>query len=191
MGISGVLSGYWWLILMLLGVGVYFLRRYYKTEPGRERIDAMSLRIPIFGPMLLMVAVARFASTLATLLSSGVPLLRALSIVEAILGNVVLKQIVAKAHDAVREGQAMAETLRKSSQFPPMVTDMIAVGERTGELAAMLERVSTSYESQVSRKLSTLTALLEPLMILVMGGVVFVIALAILLPMLQMNALAR
>ena len=118
-------------------------------------------------------------------------MLRSMGIVRNIMGNMVLRGVVEEAQEAVREGQPMNKPLRKSGRFPPMVVDMISVGERTGDLGPMLNRVSTSYESQVSRKLSTLTALLEPLMILVMGGIVFFIAMAVLLPMLQMNALGR
>ena len=124
-------------------------------------------------------------------MSAGVPLLRSMAIVRNIMSNVVLRKVVEEAQEAVREGQPMNKPLRASGRFPPMVVDMISVGERTGELAPMLDRVATSYEAQVSRRLATLTALLEPLMILVMGGVVFVSALAVLLPMLQMNSLGR
>lgn len=189
--VSTFARGYWWLLALLTGGGLYAFRRWYLTEPGRKKVDDWLLRVPIFGPMILMVHIARFASTLATLLASGVPLLGAMAIVRNIVGNVVLSNIVQDAQDAVREGHAMSAPLRKSGRFPPMVVHMIAVGERTGELGPMLSRVATTYESQVNRKLSTLTSLLEPLMILVMGGVVFFIALAVLLPMLQMNSLAR
>ena len=180
----------YWLIGIVLGIaGLWGFRRYYKTDNGRARVDALALKVPVFGRMLRMVAIARFSSTLATLMEAGVPLLRSMGIVRRIMGNVVLRKVVEDAQEAVREGQPMNVPLRKSGHFPPMVVDMISVGERTGDLGPMLDRVAISYEAQVSRRLATLTSLLEPLMILVMGGVVFFIAMAVLLPMLQMNAL--
>lgn len=188
---SDFLQAYWAAVLVFMGLFMWGFRRWHATPKGRRIVDENLLKIPVFGRMLMMVTVARFASTLATLMSAGVPLLRAMAIVRNIMGNVVLRKVVEEAQEAVREGQPMNKPLRNSGRFPPMVVDMISVGERTGELAPMLDRVAVSYEAQVSRRLATLTALLEPLMILVMGGVVFVIALAVLLPMLQMNSLGR
>lgn len=190
-GISGFMQSYWWLLILLAAAGYYAFRRWYATDSGRHKVDDVLLRIPVFGGMLSMVAISRFASTLATLMNAGVPLLSALGIVRNLLGNVILQDVVETAQVQVREGRALNRPLRESGRFPPMVIHMIAVGERTGDLAPMLERVSTSYESQVNRRLETLSSLLEPLMILIMGGVVFVIALSILLPMLNMNSLAR
>ncbi len=188
--VSEVLQNYWWLLLILMAIFVWGFRRWYRTENGRLRVDTWALNVPIFGRMFRLVSIARFASTLATLMTSGVPLLSALGIVKKVLSNVVLADAVAVAQEAVREGAAVHQPLKKSGEFPPMVVHMIAVGERTGELAAMLERVAKTYESQVNRRVETLTALLEPLMILFMGGIVFVIALAVLLPMMQMNQIA-
>ena len=191
MWISDMVQGYWYLGIIGFVAMIWGGQRYYRTEKGRLRVDELLLRLPVFGKMLMMVSIARFSSTLATLMGAGVPLLRSMGIVRNIMGNVVLRNVVEEAQEAVREGQPMNKPLRKSGRFPPMVVDMISVGERTGDLGPMLNRVSISYEAQVSRRLSTLTALLEPLMILVMGGVVFFIAMAVLLPMLQMNSLGR
>jgi len=188
--VSNALQSYWYLFLIAIVASVWGFRRYYRTEDGRMKIDGMVLKLPIIGRMLLMVSVSRFASTLATLMASGVPLLAAMKIVRAIISNVVLQDAMAVAEEAVREGQPMNKPLKESGKFPPMVTHMIAVGERTGDLGPMLERIAITYESQVNRRLETMTSLLEPLMILVMGGVVFVIALAVLMPMLQMNTIA-
>lgn len=190
LGVSNFLQGYWWLVILLMVVFAFGFRRWYRTESGRRRIDGAMLNMPIFGRMLRLVSIARFSSTLATLMTSGVPLLGAMGIVKKILTNVVLSEAVGVAQVAVREGQPMNQPLKASGEFPPMVVHMIAVGERTGELAPMLERIALTYESQVNRRVETLTALLEPLMILFMGGIVFVIALAVLLPMLQMNQIA-
>ncbi len=186
---SDMVQSYWLLGIILAALSVWGFGRYYKTDSGRLRVDGLMLKIPIFGRMVRMVTIARFSSTLATLMSSGVPLLRSMGIVRRVMSNVVLRKVVEDAQEAVREGQPMNVPLRKSGHFPPMVVDMISVGERTGDLGPMLNRVAISYENQVSRRLATLTSLLEPLMILVMGGVVFFIAMAVLLPMLQMNAL--
>ncbi len=187
---SKLLQNYWWLLIGGTVLAVVLGLRWYRTENGRQQADDWLLRVPGLGRMFLMVSISRFSSTLATLMASGVPLLTAMNIVRNIVTNVVLKDVIGTAHVAVREGQPMSVPLKQSGRFPPMVIHMIAVGERTGELSPMLNRVATTYEGQVSRKLATLTALLEPLMILVMGGIVFVIALAVLLPMLQMNTLA-
>ncbi len=187
--VSDTLKAYWWAFLIAGALGIYFFVRYYRTEEGRLKVDAAILKLPLFGRMLRMVSISRFASTLATLMASGVPLLAAMGIVRNIVSNVVLKQAIGDAQEAVREGEPMNRPLQRSGEFPPMVVHMISVGEKTGELSEMLARISKTYESQVNRRLSTLTSLLEPLMILLMGGVVFVIALAILLPMLDIQNL--
>jgi general secretion pathway protein F len=187
---SDTLQDYWWLLIAMGVAGVFGFRRYYRTEAGRKKVDGSILKIPVLGRMLLMISVSRFASTLATLMASGVPLLKGMRIVRELMDNVVLKEAVETAEEAVREGQPMNKPLKESGHFPPMVTHMIAVGERTGDLGPMLQRISDTYEGQVSRRVETLTSLLEPLMILTMGGIVFVIALAVLMPMLQMNQMA-
>ena len=187
--VSDTLKAWWWLLLILLIGGTILFVRWYRTEEGRLKVDRALLKVPLFGRMLRMVAISRFASTLSTLMVSGVPLLSAMRIVRNIVGNVVLKAVLADAQDAVREGEPMNRPLKRSGEFPPMVVHMISVGERTGQLSDMLGRVAKTYEAQVNRRLTALTSLLEPLMILVMGGVVFVIALAILLPMLDIQGL--
>jgi len=186
---SDTLKAWWWLIIVLAVGGAIFAVRWYRTEEGRRKVDTWLLKMPLLGRMLRMISISRFSSTLATLMVSGVPLLAAMGIVRNIVNTGVLHAVIADAQDAVREGEPMNRPLQRSGEFPPMVTHMISVGERTGELAGMLGRVAKTYESQVNRRLATLTSLLEPIMILVMGGVVFVIALAILLPMLQMQDL--
>jgi len=190
MWVSESLQSYWWLFGLLLTFGLIFFARWHRTEPGRRATDSFLLRIPMLGRMLRMVAISRFASTLSTLMVSGVPVLSAMRIVSNIVSNVILKEVIDEAEEAVREGEPMNRPLMRSGQFPPMVVHMISVGEKTGELAKMLERISITYESQVKRRLQTLTSLLEPLMILVMGGIVFVIALAVLLPMMNINSMA-
>jgi general secretion pathway protein F len=155
------------------------------------RWDTFLLRVPIFGRLNLLVAVARFSRTLSTLLASGVQLLTAMNIVKNVLGNALLESVVSTAIGSIREGESIAEPLRRSGEFPPMVTHMIAVGEKTGQLEQMLDNVSRAYEADVETKVVALTSLLEPLMIMLLGGVVGFIAMAILMPLVQMNQLVQ
>jgi general secretion pathway protein F len=134
-----------------------------------------------------MLAVARFAKTLSTLLASGVPLLKAMEIVRNVLGNAALENVVSTAAGSIREGESIAEPLRRSGRFPPIVTHMIAVGEKSGQLEQMLGSVADSFDAQVEVRVQALTSLLEPLIIVVMGGAVGFIAFAILMPLIQMN----
>ena len=189
--VSDTLAGFWWLILGVVVAGIYFFRRWKKTVPGRLRWDTIRLKLPIFGRLNLLVAVARFSRTLATLLSSGVQLLQAMEIGINVLENARLELAVKDAIGSIREGESIAVPLKRSGQFPPMMTHMIAVGEKSGQLEAMLENVSKSYEADVETRVVALTSLLEPFMIVAMGGAVGFIAMAILMPLLQMNELVE
>ena len=189
--VSNVFSGYWWLLLLIIGGGAWFFRRWVKTPGGRMKWDTFQLRVPIFGRLNLLVAVARFSRTLSTLLASGVQLLTEMNIVKNVLGNALLESVVATAIGSIREGESIAEPLKRSGEFPPMVTHMIAIGEKTGQLEAMLDNVSRAYEADVETKVVALTSLLEPLMIMLLGGVVGFIAMAILMPLVQMNQLVQ
>ncbi|MBN2359188.1 MAG: type II secretion system inner membrane protein GspF [Deltaproteobacteria bacterium] len=184
---SEIVSNYWWLLLALILAGVFLGRRYLKTPSGRMRFDQLSLRAPIFGPIVRMLAIARFSRTLATLLSSGVPLLTALDIVKNIVTNVVLGKAIDDVREAVREGASIADPLRRSKQFPPIVVHMVAIGERSGALEPMLLKIAESYEQQTEMRVGMLTTLLEPLMILLMGGGVGFVVMSILMPILQLN----
>jgi general secretion pathway protein F len=189
--VSDVFAGYWWLMILIGVGGAYSFRRWRRTEKGRLAWDGFLLRVPIFGRLNLLVAVARFARTLATLLASGVPLLSAMGIVKNVLGNTLLEGVVTSAINSIREGESIADPLKRSGQFPPMVTHMIAIGERSGQLEQMLDNVSRAYEADVETKVAALTSLLEPLMIVILGGVVGFIAMAILMPLIQMNQLVQ
>ncbi|HET6369803.1 MAG TPA: type II secretion system inner membrane protein GspF [Nitrospiria bacterium] len=187
MGISSFLLSYWWLILFgVIGLGVA-LRRYIATPSGRVAYDRFLLRMPLFGKIVRMVALTRFSRTLSTLLSSGIPLLNALEIVRDVVGNQILSEAIRKARENIREGESIADPLRRSGVFPPLVTHMIAVGERSGELEGMLQKVADTYDNEVETVVSTLTALLSPIMILVMGGLIFCIVLAVLLPIFDIS----
>ena len=186
-GFSHFLRNYWWLASLMAGLGTYLFQRWKKTPAGRYSWDAKRLKFPIFGKIILMVALSRFTKTLATLLRSGVPLLTALDITKAVLENEILTEIVDDARIAVKEGANLADPLKKSGKFPPMVVHMIAIGERSGELEEMLSVVADAYETQVESRVQGLTALLEPVMIVGMGITIAIIVFAVLMPILQLN----
>jgi general secretion pathway protein F len=176
-----------YVIGIVVGIGLAWLMAWLSTPEGRIAKDGFMLRMPVFGALVRMLAVSRFARTLATLLRSGVPLLKAMEIVKNVLDNAKLEQVVETAAGSIREGESIAGPLKRSGDFPPIVTHMIAVGERSGQLEQMLENVARAYDAQVETRVQALTSLLEPLMIVVMGGGVGFIAFAILMPLIQMN----
>lgn len=185
MGFSSFLAAYWWLLLALVLVAGWLARQKLKSERGQLWFDRLKFRLPLFGPLLLQSATARFARTMATLLRSGVPLLTSLEIVAGLLNNRQLKNLLTEVGVAVREGSGLAAPMRKAEIFPAMLTQMISVGEKSGDLEEMLLKVADNYEYQVETRLNGMMSLLEPLMILVMGAVVGFIVLAILLPIFQ------
>lgn len=189
--VSGFLQGYWYLVIVFMVLAFIGFRKFAAKPSGRKILDRYSLKMPIFGQMFQMIAISRFCRTLATLMSSGVQLMPSLDIVKKVVNNVILMEVIEETRTSVKEGESIAEPLKKSGQFPPLVTHMISIGEKTGELENMLERVADSYDDQVNTKVSTLTTLLEPLMIVVMGGVVAAIVLSILLPILKLNQIAK
>ncbi len=175
------------LIGLVIGLVAARFVGFLATATGRLWRDTLFLKLPIFGPLVRMLAVARFAKTLATLLKSGVPLLKAMEIVRNVLDNARLEKVIEDAAGSIREGESIAGPLKRSGDFPPIVTHMIAVGEKSGELEKMLENVARAYDNQVETRVTALTSLLEPLMIVIMGGSVGFIAFAILMPLIQMN----
>lgn len=185
--VSNGFRSYWWVGgLGMMGV-VYLFRRWKSTKKGAYKWDEMKLKFPVFGQLTLMVAIGRFTKTLGTLLRSGVPLLTALDITKNVLANRVLIEIISDAQVAVKEGSSLAITLKRSGRFPPIVTNMIAIGERSGALEDMLNVVAEAYESQVEGRIAALTSLLEPIMIVGMGVTIGIIVFAVLLPILQLN----
>jgi general secretion pathway protein F len=191
LGISDFIQGYWWLIIILAVGGFFGIRKWVKTERGRRTWHKWKITMPLFGRVNRLVAVSRFCRTLSTLLDSGVPILTAVSIVKNVVENDILAEAIANAGKNIREGQSIAGPLKESGQFPPLVTHMIAIGEKTGDLEPMLGKVADSYDQQVENTLAGLTSLLEPLLILCMGGGVAVVALSILQPMLNLSAIAK
>lgn len=177
------------IIPVMIGI-VMLLTRYFRGK-GRPKWDRFVLRAPLFGPLVRMVAIVRFSKTLSTLLGSGVPLLTAFDIVKNVVQNVTLLQVIETARDAVKEGDSIAAPLKRSGEFPPIVTHMIAIGEKSGTLEEMLANVAKAYEVQVDARLRAMVSIMEPMIIVFMGGVVAFIVFSILLPMLQLASFAK
>jgi general secretion pathway protein F len=185
--LSNIVRDYWYLIIIGTPAVLYGIRRWMKTPKGTAFWDKTQLKVPVLGDLIRMLAISRFAKTLSTLLASGVPLLTAMDIVRNIVTNTLLSSVIDNARDAIREGESIAAPLKRSGQFPPLVYHMIAIGERSGQLEEMLSNVARSYESQVEMRIGALTSLLEPVMIVLMGGGVAFIVFSILMPIMQLN----
>jgi type IV pilus assembly protein PilC len=169
--------------VIALGIAVTL---YTKTDRGRLHKDWLMLHLPVFGPLFRKVALSRFSRTLATLIQSGVPILGALEIVCETSGNQIVSNAVAKASESVRQGETLGEPLSRSKVFPLMVTRMIAVGERTGALESLLEKIAEFYDQEVKSTVASLTSLIEPLMIATMGVLVGGMVLAVFMPIFKM-----
>ena len=177
---------YFWAVAgpVIVVLAILF-NRYISTPVGRRQFDAFKLKLPVFGMLIRKVAISRFCRTLGTLLQSGVPIMQALEIVGKASGNEVVAETVGKVRDSVREGESIAVPLQLSGMFPPLVTQMVSVGEETGNLDGMLSKIADFYDTEVDYMLSSLTSLLEPLMILGMGFVVGFIVISVFLPLYQ------
>jgi len=189
--ISDFLGSFWWALLAGVAGLVFVIRRKLQTPKGRATADYWMLRLPLIGNVTRMVAISRLTSTLATMLASGVQLLEAMGVTKHVMNNAVLERAVEKARENIREGESIADPLKRSGEFPPLVTHMIAVGEKSGEMEEMLQRVSQIYDAEVDRVITRLTALMEPIMILAMGVIVFFIVVAILLPIFEMSQIVK
>ncbi|WP_068830149.1 GspF family T2SS innner membrane protein variant XcpS [Pseudomonas sp. BMS12] len=177
------------LVVLLLGIGVFAFRRALRNDDVRRRWHAFLLRLPLIGGLIAATETARFASTLAILVRSGVPLVEALAIGAEVVSNMIIRADVAQATQRVREGGSLSRALEASRQFPPMMLHMIASGERSGELDQMLARTARNQENDLAATIGLLVGLFEPFMLVFMGAVVLVIVLAILLPILSLNQL--
>jgi len=186
--ISDFLNNYILFILLFVIILVFAAIRFNRTERGKMFFDRLMLKVPVFGKLTSMVVISRFTRTLGTLLSSGIPLLDALEIGEAVMGNKVYGKTLEEVRVNVREGASLAQPLKESGVFPPLVTRMIAVGEQTGEMEAMLSKVADIYDQQVETMVSTLTSLLEPVMIVIIGAVMAFIVFAVLLPIFNLTS---
>src|SRR6266540_7378117 len=182
-----------YILLVIAGIVgcVFALRAYYRTEKGRSTIDALLLKLPIIGTLIRKVAVARFTRTLGTLVSSGVPLLEGLRITARTSGNRVVEKAVMQCRAAVTAGKTLAEPLKASGVFPPMVIQMISVGEQTGALDAMLSKIADFYDDEVDTAVGALTALLEPIMIVILGVLIGGLVVAMYLPIFKLVTLVK
>lgn len=189
---SGVATSWWfWLVFVPTAVGLFVLFRKWRATPqGRWAGDVILLRVPVLSDLIRKIAISRFARTLSTLLASGVQLLQALEIVRSLLGNAVLEKVVSDARDNIREGEGIAPALKRSGQFPPLVTHMIGVGERSGQLEQMLGDVADTYDRETNTTIQRFTALLEPLMIVGMGIAVGFVIYSIMRPIMMLTELA-
>jgi type IV pilus assembly protein PilC len=185
-GLSNLLKQYFLFLAAGLVVLAIIIRRYYKTEGGRRAIDAFLLKVPVFGLLLKKIAIARFSRTLSTLVSSGVPILDSLNIVAKTAGNQIVEDAIFKARSSISEGETIAEPLSRARVFPPMVTQMISVGESTGSLDTMLSKIADFYEEEVDTTVATLTSLLEPFLMIFLGGTIGTIVIAMYLPIFNM-----
>ena len=188
---SHFLSRFWWVVVGGVIIIALWLKRYLDSESGAKVWDRLKWKLPLAGGLHRKSAIARWSRTLGTLLHGGLPLLQALEISQGVTGNRLLAQALAKVRERIREGEEMTFTLKQSTLFPSMVLEMIAVGEKSGEMGKMLEKVARTLEDEVEAELRSLMSLLEPLMILVMGVGVGFIALSILLPILEMSQVVR
>jgi len=187
-GMSNFVRAWWWAIAILAVASAVSLRALLQTVAGRERWDRAKLGLPVFGRVVRMLAVSRFTRTLSTLLAGGIPIVKSLDISKHVTNNVVISQAVDTAIESITGGASLAKPLRASGQFPPLVTHMVEVGEQSGELEAMLGKVADTYDEQVETSMTRLTALLEPMLILVMVGIVLMIIFATLVPLLQVTS---
>jgi type IV pilus assembly protein PilC len=183
LGVSSAFRNYWYIVALGIGVGSFLFRRYKRTDAGRARVDAAKIRVPVFGPLFHKVALARFSSTLAMLLRAGVPILQALDNVKETVNNRVIADAVDDVKTSVREGESIARPLTKHKVFPPMVVQMLAVGEETGAVDTMLDKVAQFYNNEVTATVEALTSLIEPLLIGVIGGAVGAAVIALYMPM--------
>jgi type IV pilus assembly protein PilC len=182
MGMSNFLIGWWWAVLGALVMGGYALRAYHRTPDGQLAIDRLLLRLPVLGPVIKKSAIARFSRTLGTLVQSGVPILEGLEITARTAGNRVIEDAVMASRASIAGGDTIADPLKRSQVFPPMVVQMINVGEQTGGLDEMLEKIADFYDEEVEAAVAALTSIIEPVMIVFLGAIVGGMVVAMYLP---------
>jgi len=191
MALGRFVGAYGLYMLALLALGALGIRTYAGTEKGRRRYERVTMRIPWIGAVVRNVVMARFAHTLSTLLSGGMPLVEALDITRDATGSAVVGDDLSRVRQDVSEGQSLAGSLASGGLFHPMVVDMIAVGERSGELERMLSRSAEALDEEVRTNVEVMASVLEPAMIVLMAGVVLFVVLAVMLPVFEMNQLVR
>ena len=188
MGVCDFMGAYWWAILLGVAAIVVALVSYVRSEVGRRQFDRMMLRVPVSGAVVQRYEMAKFARTFGTLLDNGVPILNALRITADTISNTAITTELEYIHDRVTEGESMSEGLRHTKHFPPMVVNMFAIGEESGRIGAVTKRIAEAYDTEVDRAVKAMAALMEPLLIVVMGVVVGFLVVAMLLPMLTLGS---
>jgi type IV pilus assembly protein PilC len=186
LAMSNFIRAAWWAIGLGIVVLAVTVKKLYTTDRGKHFFDRMSLRIPVLGDVMRKAAVARFTRTLGTLVSSGVPILRGLEITADTAGNIILSDAVKETRNSIGQGETIAAPLSKCEVFPPMVVQMIAVGEETGALDQMLAKIADFYDDEVDTAVATLTSVIEPVLIVVMGVIVGGMVVAMYMPMFEM-----
>ncbi|MFK7872384.1 MAG: type II secretion system F family protein [Oligoflexales bacterium] len=190
-GVSDFLQTRWYVLIILAIVGTFGFKVWYQSKEGRKKFDTWILRFYVIGPIVIRLNVSKFTKTLSTLLGSGVPIIAALEITKNIISNTVIAQVVEDAKIAVQEGESFGGALEKSDVFPSLVTHMVHTGERTGDLESMLAHVANAYDAEVERKISAMISLIEPLMIILMAGIIAIVVIALLVPMLSIMGSMR
>jgi type IV pilus assembly protein PilC len=188
---SDAFKKFWYIVIIGVFAGRFFFKRWKRTPAGREAVDRTKLRVPVFGQLFHKTALSRFSSTLAMLMHSGVPILQALDIVSDTVNNKIISKAVIDVQSSVRDGESMAKPLARHRVFPPMVVQMLAVGEETGQVDVMLEKVATFYDQEVEASVDALTSLIEPLLIAVIGGLVGAAVVALYMPMFNIIKLIK
>jgi general secretion pathway protein F len=191
LNVSRFMKSYWWVLVLAIAAVTVAVKRGKKRKGVKMLMDRVKLHMPVFGQLARKMAVSRFARTLSILTASGVPILKAMGIVRTVVNNEVLSKAIDEAAEAVGAGKSIAEPLAKSGVFPPIVTHMVAVGETSGRVEEMLQNVADAYDTEVENSVLALVSLLEPAMIIIMGGVVGFIVFAILMPIFEMNQMVK
>ena len=186
--VSDIFVRYWMIILGGLAASYFLFFSWKKTPSGSDQWDAISLKLPIIGAVVRMVAVARFTRTLSKLLVGGVPMLQAMEIVRNVVDNAVIAQAIENARSNISEGESIAGPLKKSEQIPPLVIHMVSIGEKTGDLENMLTQVSDAYDFQVTAKIEAMTSLINPIITIIMGFIIFIVVISVVIPMMDMTA---
>lgn len=184
---SNLLTTYWWAAVLLIGSSIYAFKRYNKTRNGQYKVDLLKLRFPVIGTLTTKVAVSRFASTFAQLLHSGVQIMESLEIVGLATGNRVIGDSLIDARKTIEEGQPLSSALEPNKYYPRMLVHMLAAGEKTGQVEDMMDKVSEFYENEVETLLNGLTSMIEPLLMVFIGGIIGTIVVAMFLPIFKMS----
>jgi type II secretory pathway component PulF len=190
-GLSQFLSGYWWLLGLLIIVALILFKRFQASEEGGQKLDEWKMKVPVFGKVVKLNLFGQFARTLGTLLQNGVPVLTALKITEQVLPNRLIKEAVAKTREAVTDGKTLAQPLAQSKLFPQLMVDLVRIGEETGDVPGALNNLADTYEGELAIALRLMTQLLEPVLIVVMGGIVAFLLLSIFLPLFRLISAIR